>query len=315
MRYYITGDCHGDFKKIEWFCKYNETTKDDIMIVLGDFGVNYALDRLDIKRKVKLSKLPLSFLGIHGNHEARPYEIDTYRQMVWHGGVVYYEPEYPNILFAKDGEIYQLGDKKAIAIGGAYSVDKNYRLMVGLPWYEDEQPTAQIKEYVEEQLERCDWKVDYILSHTTAFVYEPTDLFLNFIDQSRVDKSTEMWLSEIERKTSYDKWYFGHFHENREYANAEMLFEGIKELGKDKFVQKVGRPQYIKKEIVMFYYINQGETIEEYGRIEKINDYGNKGQYHEVSYTIRRFDGTIFENIPESDVYGFSEKREDDDTD
>ena len=39
----------------------------------------------------------------------------------WHDGVVYYEPEFPNILFAKDGEIYDFDGKKALVIGGAYS--------------------------------------------------------------------------------------------------------------------------------------------------------------------------------------------------
>lgn len=66
----------------------------------------------------------------------------------WKGGIVYYEEEYPNILFAKDGEIYDLDGERAMIIGGAYSVDKDYRLMVGEPWFPDEQPSVKIKTYV-----------------------------------------------------------------------------------------------------------------------------------------------------------------------
>lgn len=56
----------------------------------------------------------------------------------WNGGTVLYEEEYPDILFAVDGEVYQIGDKKAMVIGGAYSVDKEYRISMCLPWFADE---------------------------------------------------------------------------------------------------------------------------------------------------------------------------------
>ena len=43
--FYITGDCHGDFTRIYDFCEFSQTTqKDDVMIVLGDAGINYFLD-------------------------------------------------------------------------------------------------------------------------------------------------------------------------------------------------------------------------------------------------------------------------------
>lgn len=44
---YITGDTHRDFGRIIDFCEENETTKDDILIILGDAGINYFLDSSD----------------------------------------------------------------------------------------------------------------------------------------------------------------------------------------------------------------------------------------------------------------------------
>ena len=38
---YITGDKHGDFSSIFDFCYKYKTTRKDIMIVLGDAGINY----------------------------------------------------------------------------------------------------------------------------------------------------------------------------------------------------------------------------------------------------------------------------------
>ncbi len=233
---YITGDCHRDFRKIEMFCQNYETAKDDVMIILGDAGINFDLGLQDKTVKQLLSQLPLTFFCVHGNHEARPQSINSYKEKVWKGGIVYYEEEYPDLLFAKDGEIYDMNGKKSVAIGGAYSIDKEWRLLRGAPWFEDEQPSDEIKEYVEDKLYEAGWKVDYVMSHTAPLKYEPREFFLDFIDQSRVDKSTEEWLSEIEEMLDYEKWFFGHYHGNKKFGKSEMLYEGIKELGDDVFL-------------------------------------------------------------------------------
>ena len=41
---YITGDKHGDFTEVLDFCNDNKTSKRDLMIVLGDAGINYFAD-------------------------------------------------------------------------------------------------------------------------------------------------------------------------------------------------------------------------------------------------------------------------------
>ena len=79
-----------------------------------------------------------------------------------------------------------------------------------------------------------------MLSHTCPRHLEPTDLFLNFIEQNRVDKTTENWMSELHGKLTYEKWYFGHFHGVRGYNSAEMLYNIIKELGADDYLQRLG---------------------------------------------------------------------------
>lgn len=301
--FYITGDCHGDFKKIDFFCQYHDTGKDDVMIILGDAGINYWLDKTDQKVKKHLSGLPISFLMVHGNHEAWASGIESYKERKWRGGTVYYEEEFPDILFAKDGEIYNFDGKKGIVIGGAYSMDKDYRLSAGLPWFESEQPSAEIKSYVEEQLQARDWTVDYVLSHTCPLFMEPTDLLLDDIDWSKVDKTTEEWLEQIHKKLKYQKWYFGHFHENRYYATMEILYEEIKELGSNDFLQRVGRPKYRRGECVMFSY----GSDDIYGWIAVVDAYGTFGQPREVSYDIEGIDGTqcdktLYKHIPESVV-------------
>lgn len=45
-------------------------------------------------KKGFLESLPVTIFAIHGNHEQRPQTIETYKEKMWHGGMVYYEEEY-----------------------------------------------------------------------------------------------------------------------------------------------------------------------------------------------------------------------------
>ena len=316
MAFYLTGDCHGQFDKLIIFVRNHRLTSDDVIIILGDVAFNYYGNERDEENKKIFTQFPNTIFCVHGNHEERPFNLPNYKVKKWNGAMVYYETEYPNLLFAKDGEVYKFGEKKAIVIGGAYSVDKDYRLRVGMPWFRDEQPSAEIKAYVEEQLEKNDWKVDYVLSHTCPLKFEPTDLYLGFIDQTSVDKSTEQWLSTIEEKLSYKKWYFGHFHENREYIDAEMLFEEIKELGKNGFVQRIGRPKYKKGEMVLFYLQDNEAKYECYGRIVCVDAYGTMEQTKEVSYDIEGPDyrdsrnKMLYKHVVESELQSLNDLME-----
>lgn len=224
---YITGDTHGRFERVERFCERFGTSREDILIILGDAGINFSGGWHDRRKKEFLESLPITIFAIHGNHEQRPYTIDTYKEKMWHGGMVFYEEEYPDLLFGKDGEVFDLDGKQVIVMGGAYSVDKMVRLMYGYGWWPDEQPSEEIKKDVERKLGELGWKVDVVLSHTTPLKYEPVEVFLKGIDQSEVDKSTEEWLDGIEERLDYGKWYCGHYHTEKKIDRVEIMFENI----------------------------------------------------------------------------------------
>ena len=224
---YITGDTHGQFRRIKQFCDEKKTTKEDILIILGDVALNYNGNHNDLDRKRYVRNLPITVFCVHGNHESRPATVSDYYLVTWHGGKVWINNEFPNQLFAKDGEVYDIGGQKTIVIGGAYSVDKDYRLMHGYPWFSDEQPSEEIKRDVEKKLDEMDWKVDVVLSHTTPLRYEPVDMFLAGLDQSTVDDSTERWLEEIEQKLEYQRWFAGHFHTDRQVDKLRLMFQDI----------------------------------------------------------------------------------------
>lgn len=224
-RVFLTGDTHCAFRRIEEFCRDHNTAKEDIMIILGDSGINYYADLRDVRKKQFLAELPITLFCVHGNHEQRASLLPGYQEQEWNGGKVFVEKEYPNILFAKDGEIYDIGGMRTIVIGGAYSVDRNLRLAYGWEWYVSEQPDEEIKKYVEEKLEESEWKVDVVLTHTVPLKYQPTEVFLKGINQAYVDISTEEWLDQIENKLKYQYWYCGHFHTSKKVDRLQILFE------------------------------------------------------------------------------------------
>lgn len=224
---FITGDCHGDFSKIENFLEDTQTTTEDLMIVLGDVKLNYFEDSKDIKKKKKLSRLPITFLFIHGNHEIRPQHISTYKKKNWNNGTVFYEEKYPNLLFAEDGNVFVINNKTFFVCGGAYSVDKYYRLGNGILWCEDEQPDDEIKKKSSLNISRYKNNIDYILTHTCPISVLPRDTFRDEIDQSTVDLTTEIWLEEIKKQISFKNWFCGHYHIDRRSNKLIFVFDDI----------------------------------------------------------------------------------------
>ena len=226
--FYITGDKHGDYFDVYNFCVSNHTTTKDILIILGDAGINYYRNIKDYLLKEDIAKIPITLFCIHGNHEERPNNISTYQTKKFFNGIVYYEKEFPNILFAQDACVYNLNNKKTLVIGGAYSVDKYYRLMHGYNWFSSEQPDEKTKKKVMGVLSSMDNKIDVILSHTCPYKYMPREMFLEGLDQNSVDNSTELFLDEIENNAKYNEWYCGHFHTDKKVKKLTFMFNNIK---------------------------------------------------------------------------------------
>lgn len=225
-------DTHGKvFDRI-----YNNSLleRDTDLIILGDVGLNFYLNDRDREEKKRVNELDINIYALRGNHECRPEHLETIER-VWNDKInnyVYREPEFPRINYLIDGEIYQFGDYTALAIGGAYSVDKYYRLArADKGWWEDEQLSAQEQNNILKQLTENKREVDFILSHTCPLEYQPTDLFLSIVSQEEVDNSMERFLSIINKIVPHGIWLFGHYHQDRiEKPYVEQFYESIESL-------------------------------------------------------------------------------------
>lgn len=241
----FTGDTHGGVATISRIGNIQRNMpeykpEETIIVILGDAGLNFWLNNTDKKYKKLLNSMNYHIYCVRGNHEQRPELIKSMILVNDENvnNVVYMEEAFPNIRYFVDGKIYNLLGYKSLVIGGAYSIDKWHRLArAGYSRYEAE--TADPK--------KCGWfknecltvaemdtimaevqgkSVDFILSHTCPLSWEPTDLFLNGIDQSTVDKSMEIWLDELKNKVNWKYYLFGHYHADRiEKPYVEQFYQ------------------------------------------------------------------------------------------
>lgn len=231
----VTGDTHGQV--LERLNHIGYPPDETALIILGDMGLNFYLNKTDRKNKRNVNNTGFRIYAVRGNHEERPENLfmeQMYDEEV--DGGVYYEPEFPNIRYLFDGESYNIHGYSVLVIGGAYSVDKWYRLgdrpedtdgWTG--WFKDEQLTQKEMDEIGAWVEGK--RYDFILTHTCPISWEPRDLFLSGLDQSKVDKSMELWLEDIKSKVDWEVWLFAHFHSDRvERPHCEMLFQDIEEL-------------------------------------------------------------------------------------
>lgn len=223
---YITGDIHGNTEQIKHIMSKINCKSDNVIIQLGDSGFNYYLNKKDKQIKDFIHNYNINWFVIRGNHDANPIHNENVVKIERYKNYGYIEKDYPNIFYAENGKVYNIENNNFLVLGGAYSVDKWYRLSHQYKWFNDEQMNQEERE--EFWNNNKNLKVDTILSHTCPYENMPRHLFLTQIDQSTVDNSMEFFLQDVKKKIEYKNWFFGHFHANEKIENnMYMLYDGV----------------------------------------------------------------------------------------
>lgn len=242
MNVFISGDCHSGealVHRLECLAQAPgvDPAEKNALIILGDAGLNFWMNNKEKRQKEEIAASGFFVYLVRGNHEQDPADLgyDTvYDEEV--RGEVFVDPIANNIRYFKDGGEYELDGYSALVIGGAYSVDKWHRLTRAKErgssfsgWFEHEQLSSEAMAAIIKQVR--DKHYDIILSHTCPKEFQPTDAFLGFVDQSLVDDSMEVWMSELKDIISWNLWLFGHYHLDRvELPHVEIFYQEIEEL-------------------------------------------------------------------------------------
>lgn len=250
---YITGDCHSDFRRFsaEVFPEQKEMSKDDYVIICGDFGgIWHQEDSTKIKQENYwldwLEEKPFTTLFVDGNHE-NFNRINSFPVEKWMGGKI--QRIRNSIIHLMRGQIFQIENKLFFTFGGASShditdgilepedsdfkkkktqLDKNplaqYRIN-NINWWMSELPNEEEMEEGLENLQKAGFKVDYIITHS------PYTSLLKKMSTGSSYKSDRLtdYLQEIKQKTEYKHWLFGHMHLNKTYdwERSSCLYEQI----------------------------------------------------------------------------------------
>ena len=227
---YITGDTHSDFSRFKEnkFPIQTEMTKDDYVIICGDFGGVWTFEEESSREKEILDWLNnknFTTLFVDGNHE-NFNRLYNYPVEEWHGGKIHKIRD--SVLHLMRGEVFDIDNKKIFVFGGASSHDIQYRKrgayfrIRDFSWWDLELPTEEEIQNGIKKLEKANYKVDYIISHCC-----PTNI-QTFINPSFKKDILTDYLQEISEKCEFKKWYFGHYHEYRQ-VNTQyvLLYEDI----------------------------------------------------------------------------------------
>ena len=212
---YVTGDLHGNFERFKpkYFPEQANMTKDDMVIIAGDFGGVWFGDSRDDETLDWLERLPFTLAFVCGNHEN--YDaLERYPVDDWHGGKVH--RIRPHVLHLMRGQVYKLEGYRFFTMGGAKSHDTNHRIN-HISWWRQELPSDEEYSEALQNLERYNWQVDYIITHCA-----PTSIALMGSRHNEADRLTD-FLQEVQERAKYHYWLFGHYHDNKAIDEKHIL--------------------------------------------------------------------------------------------
>ncbi|MGI6011780.1 MAG: metallophosphoesterase family protein [Ruminococcus sp.] len=239
---FITGDTHGDWisrLRTEAFSEQKEMTKDDCVIICGDFGI-WDNSKREKNNLDWLESKSFTTLFIDGNHEN--YDIlDGLPVSEWNGGKVHFLR--PSVIHLMRGQVFAIEDKIFFTFGGARSHDiqdgileagdprikewkRDYVKMFRInhvSWWEREMPSdAEMDEGIE-NLQRIGCTVDFVVSHCG-----PASAVAQYSHGGFKTDCLTQYFEEIRSKLDYKKWFMGHYHDNKAINDKEIiLYEQI----------------------------------------------------------------------------------------
>ena len=231
----LVSDIHADISHISKKAMKQQNimlTEKDYLIILGDFGgVWYYPEsrfyKQDVYLQKWLSKQPWTTLFIDGNHENHDL-LNQYPIEEWNGGNVHHIVK-DKIIHLMRGQIFNIDGQTIFTMGGAQSHDMEIR-QEWINWWRAELPSFQEYETAINNLEKNNWKVDYVLTHccSSSGAKELLQEKYNSADESLL----EAFFEGLTKNLTYDRWYCGHYHMNKNISNnTTVLYHKIIPLG------------------------------------------------------------------------------------
>jgi predicted phosphodiesterase len=249
MRIFYLGDIHGNFNLIHQYVKTYDIN-DAHIIQVGDFGVGFATFEKE-KRMLEMYHTQLVKNNVHvwairGNHDYKPYfDNDPFG--------------FTNIHLVPDYTVLNLADKNILCIGGAVSVDREWRYTKKQKLGTFENPTLGVESwwsdevFVLDQNKLKDLKdINIMVTHTCPHYCPPDNTFGlgPFVegiikDTGDTELRTDLLFernqvtqafSIVKMNNDIEYAYYGHFHRSDDitmYGTKHRLL-GVGELWEER---------------------------------------------------------------------------------
>lgn len=249
MAVYVCGDTHGthDLAKLKAFRNVHpELTKNDYVIVCGDFGLlwnneyfvkNWETNKLKIPNQPHdewwddnevylyywYESCPWTTLFVDGNHENFD-RLNSYPITEWNGGRV--QKISDSIIHLMRGEIYEIDGHSYFCMGGAMSTDRgpavgNEDIAAHNWWWPQEIPTIDDWNNAYNNLEKYQWTVDFIITHDT-----PASVTMAINKGYRISEVSNR-LEMIKYSTDFIHWFCGHMHCDKDFEKVSILYRDL----------------------------------------------------------------------------------------
>lgn len=140
----------------------------------------------------------------------------------WNNGKVQFISD--NIIHLMRGQVYTIDGYKFLTIGGAKSIDKESRIE-NVSWWKEEELNYSEQEETYNNLELHNNTIDFILTHAAPFsILQP---MFNVKKDLLYNSTTETFLDDIYQITSFNHWYFGHYHVDKDFNKFSCLYNRI----------------------------------------------------------------------------------------
>lgn len=265
---FVTGDTHGSDGvmnrfNMDSFPEQKEMTKEDYVIVLGDWGVhwknNFKNGKICLEDKAALpgkdgeikeethtldwlEEKNFSTLFIDGNHECFP-RLNSYPVVDFKGGLAH--EIRPSVHHLMRGEIFEVNKKRIFAFGGASSHDIGDGILDPADYKTKEQLNKAIKKGYQERkmfrVKNLSWweeelpnqkEMDNGWDHLEKAHYDVDFILTHTAPASMLAilggglyqiSDFEKFLEQVKILTDYKYWFFGHLHENRRINEKDYL--------------------------------------------------------------------------------------------
>lgn len=210
---FLTGDTHsnemGEMRRFTSrnFPQGKELTKNDYVIILGDFGFIWkqeGFSKQELHWMKWINNKSWTTLFLDGNHEnfdrllSDEFPVkDMFNNQV--------KEVMSSIFYLQRGRCYEIENFKFFVMGGGISIDKEYR-MPHVGWWPQEEPTFSEWNFALENARKVR-SVDYILTHEVPnSVYKELDYY------PKLPNSVSDGVTALTEVLSYKKGFSGHHH-------------------------------------------------------------------------------------------------------